>query len=475
MPSELTIVNPPPFPRGEDAIMTPLRPPAHPAPEPYRIRSVERIRLLPREQRLRALADSGHNLFRLRARDVFIDLLTDSGTGSMSDRQWAAVMEADESYAGSESWFRFEAAVREVTGFPEVIPTHQGRAAERLLFEALLRPGDVVLSNALFDTTRANVERLGARGIDLPEPAALDPLDESPLKGGIALDALERALAAEPVRAIVLTATANSLGGHPVPLGNATAAARLAKKKGVPLFIDGARFAENAGLLARRDPSCEGMPAARIALSLFDLADGCLVSAKKNGLAHIGGFIGLRDAALAERVRQGLVVTEGFETYGGLAGRDLDAIAVGLREALDEGFLSARLDQVEAFHAALRAANVPVVCPAGGHAVYVDSGALLPHVPPSRFPGHSVACALYAEGGVRSCEVGALMFPEAEKEPHRQLTRLAIPWRTYTASHLDHVARTLGQIAAQRERLGGYTIVSAPAALRHFRAVLAPA
>lgn len=444
-------------------------------PEPYRIRSVERIRLLPREERLRLLREAGYNLFRVRARDVFIDLLTDSGTGAMSDRQWAALMAADESYASSESWFRFEAAVREVTGFPEVIPTHQGRAAERLLFETILKKDDVVVSNALFDTTRANVERLGAHGIDLPDPAALAPLDESPLKGGVQLDALEKTLVAQPrTRAIVLTATANSLGGHPVPLANVAAAARIARRAGVPLFIDAARFAQNAGLLARRDPACEGWSPAKIARAIFDLADGCLVSAKKDGLGHIGGFLALRDPALAERVRAGLVATEGFTTYGGLAGRDLDAIAIGLREALDETLLAARLDQVAALHAQLRAAGVAVVSPAGGHAVYVDAGRLLPHVPRARFPGHAVACAAYEEGGVRGCEVGSLMFPEPVPD-QLELTRLAIPWRTYTASHLAHVARTLGEIAAGREKLSGYRIVSAPAALRHFRAVLAPA
>lgn len=449
-----------------------------PAPEPYRIRSVERIGLLPREARTVALQRAGFNLFRVAARDVFVDLLTDSGTGAMSDRQWAALMCADESYAGGESYERFRTAVQEVTGFQEVIPTHQGRAAERVLFETLLAPGDVVLSNALFDTTRANIERVRAQGVDLPEPSALDPSDRSPLKGGIELGALERALGGgregrSRIRAVLLTCTANSLGGHPVPLANVQSTAELCRSHGVPLFIDAARFAENAGLLALRDPSCRGLSAAEISRRIFDLSDGCLMSAKKNGLAHIGGFLALRDPVLAEKLRENLIVTEGFETYGGLAGRDLDAIALGLHEALDEELLRFRLAQVEELHQALLSNGVPVLSPAGGHAVFVDAAALLPQVPPALFPGQSVACALYLEGGIRSCEIGSLMFP-GRPSGSPELTRLALPWRTYTASHLDHVARVLIAIAREPERLGGFRIASAPAALRHFRAVLSP-
>lgn len=368
---------------------------------------------------------------------------------------------------------RFREAVREVTGFPEVVPAHQGRAAERVLFETLLRSGDVVASNALFDTTRANVERLGARGLDLSDPAALVPGDDSPLKGGIDLAALGRALESGPIRAVVLTCTANSLGGHPVPLANVEATARLCRAKNVPLFIDAARFAENAGLLARREEGLREAPPSVIARRIFDLADGCLMSAKKDGLAHIGGFLALRDASLADRVRENLIVTEGFETYGGLAGRDLDAIALGLREALEPDLLAFRLGQVERFHARLSAAGVPLVSPAGGHAVYVDAGRLLPHVPPERFPGQAVACALYARAGVRSCEIGSLMFPgRAAGAP--ELTRLAVPWRTYTDSQLDWVAEAAAQLAERRRELTGFRLVSAPPALRHFRAQLAP-
>jgi tryptophanase len=444
-------------------------------PEPFRIRSVEAIHLIAADRRRAALEKAGYNLFRLPAREVFIDLLTDSGTGCMSDVQWASLQCADESYAGSVSFERFQAAVREVTGFSEVIPTHQGRAAERIVCETLLAPGDVVVSNGLFDTTHANVDRVKARGLDLPDPAALRNSDPSPLKGAIDLKGLAHALETERVKMAVLTCTSNSFGGHPVPLANVREASRLCKARGVPLFIDAARFSENAGMLMHRDPDCRGRAPREIAREIFSLADGCMMSAKKNGLAHIGGFIALRDKAVADRLRENLIVTEGFETYGGLAGRDLDAIAIGLKESLDEEMLGQRLGQVERFHAALQAVGIPVVMPAGGHAVYIDAAALFPHLPAEQFPGHVLACALYLEGGVRSCEIGSLMFPPgARPKGSPELTRLAIPWRTYTDSHLEHVAETLGKIFAKRPTLRGMKILSAPAALRHFRAVLAP-
>ncbi len=442
-------------------------------PEPYRIRSVERIHLLPRKARIQALERAGYNPFRLASREVFIDLLTDSGTGAMSDQQWASIHCADESYAGSASYERFAAAVQRVTGYPEVIPTHQGRACERVMMDVFLRPGDLVVSNALFDTTRANVERSGARGLDLPDPAVSKRGDASLFKGGIDLDRLADVLAREPVRLVILTCTSNSTGGHPVPMENARAASELCRTHGVPLFIDGARFAENAALLIRRDPSLEGRTVETLSRELFSYADGCLVSAKKNGLAHIGGFIALRDPALAQKLRENLIVTEGFETYGGLAGRDLDAIAVGLIEAMDGELVGHRVAQSEALHAALRARNVPVMSPAGGHAVYVDGAALFPHIPPEQFPGHAVTCALYAEAGVRTCEIGSLMFP-GRPAGAPELTRLAIPWRTYTAAHLEYVAEALGRVAQNASSVKGLRIVSEPPALRHFRAVLAP-
>jgi tryptophanase len=442
-------------------------------PEPFRIRSVERIHLLPREARRAALARAGYNPFRLLAREVFIDLLTDSGTGSMSDRQWASLHCADESYAGSASYERFVEAVRRVTGYPEVIPTHQGRAAERIMMDVLVRKGDVVVSNALFDTTRANVERAGALGVDLSDEAVSIVGDASPFKGGMDLGRLEQTLRDGPVRLVIMTCTSNSTGGHPVTVQNVRAVSALCRQHGVPMFIDGARFAENAAMLIRRDPALEDRSAEALAREIFDLADGCLVSAKKNGLAHIGGFIALRDPALAQSLRENLIVTEGFETYGGLAGRDLDAIAVGLIEALDDEVLQHRISQAETLHAQLRAFSVPVMSPAGGHAVYVDGAAMLPHVPAEQFPAHAVACALYAEAGVRACEIGSLMFP-GRPAGAPELTRLAIPWRTYTASHLTYVAEALGRIAENARGIGGLRVVSAPPALRHFRAVMAP-
>ena len=444
-------------------------------PEPFRIRSIEAIHLISPERRKAALESAGYNLFRVPAREVFVDLLTDSGTGCMSDAQWASLHCADESYAGSVSFERFQAAVREVTGYPEVIPTHQGRAAERIVCETMLLPGDVVLSNGLFDTTHANVDRVKARGIDLPDPAALRNSDASPLKGAIDLKGLETALEKERVKFVVLTCTSNSFGGHPVPLANVREASRLCHARKVPLFIDAARFAENAGLLMRRDPDCRGRAPREIAREIFSLADGCMMSAKKNGLAHIGGFIALKDKVLADKLRENLIVTEGFETYGGLAGRDLDAIAIGLKEALDEDMLAQRLGQVERFHAALISSGIPVVMPAGGHAVYLDAAALFPHISAEQFPGHALACALYLEGGVRCCEIGSLMFPPgARPKGSPELTRLAIPWRTYTDSHLEHVTESLVAIAARKASVRGMRIVSAPPALRHFRAVLAP-
>lgn len=442
-------------------------------PEPYRIRAVEPIRLTSPEARRSALKRARYNLFRVRAAEVFIDLLTDSGVGAMSVAQWGAALQADESYAGSVSFERFLASVREVTGMAEVLPTHQGRAAERILFETLLSPGAVVLSNGLFDTTRANVERVGARGVDLPDPSALEPSSPGALKGGIDLGRLERALEREPVVLCILTCTSNGLGGHPVPVENVRQAAALCRKRGVRLFIDAARFAENAGLLVRRDPELRGQSARSVAFEIFSHADGCLMSAKKDGLAHIGGFLALRDAELAERLRTNLIVTEGFETYGGLAGRDLDAIALGLREALNDDNLAHRLSQVEAFHAALRIRHVPVVSPPGGHAVYVDAAAFAPHIPPELFPGQAVACALYEAAGVRSCELGTLAFGSRPGFP--ELLRLAIPWRTYTASHLEYVADALGQLLETAPRLRGFRLANDPPSLRHFRAALEPA
>jgi tryptophanase len=448
--------------------------------EPYRIKAVEPIPVTSRPQRERALRDASFNLFRLPSRVVTIDLLTDSGTGAMSARQWASLLEADESYAGAESFWRFLAAVQDVTGFREVIPTHQGRAAERLLFEALLKPGDVVPGNTHFDTTRANIERLGARALDLPVDAARHPLLPHPFKGDLDLPALEQVLSGPArVPCVVVTVTSNSCGGQPVSLANLRAVRQLCDRHGVLLFLDAARFAENAWLVGEREPGAFGKSPRSIAQAMFTEADGCTMSAKKDGLVHIGGFLALRDARLADEVRRSMTVTEGFPTYGGLAGRDLDAMAIGLHEVLDPAYLADRVAQVRGLGDALHAAGIPTVRPPGGHAVYVDGRAFAPHLGPLDLPAHALACELYLHAGIRACEVGQLMKgqpgPDGREAPvDLDLLRLAIPRRVYTCCHLDYVAEALREIHATAERLAPLEIVDQPAALRHFQARLRP-
>jgi len=447
--------------------------------EPYRIKAVEPLPLTTRAEREGALDAAGWNLFRLPARLVTIDLLTDSGVVAMSARQWAALLEADESYAGADSFSRFEAAVREVTGFPEVIPAHQGRAAERLLFEALVRPGDVVPGNTHFDTTRANLERLGARPLDLPVPVALDPSADAPFKGDLALGDLEDLLDARRPPLVLMTLTSNSTGGQPVSLENMEAVHRLCSAHGVPLFIDAARFAENAWLARERDPRLAALSPAAVARAFFDLADGCVMSAKKDGLVNIGGFVALRDRAVAERIRAAMVVTEGFPTYGGLAGRDLDAMAIGLTEVLDPAYLADRIASVRSLADQLDQAGVPLMRPAGGHGVYLDSRAFAPHIDPLALPGQSIACELYLHAGVRTTEVGQLMRgrPQpggTERPVALDLVRLAIPRRVYTCCHLDYVAEAVRDVFGAPERLHPLEIVEQPEALRHFGARLRP-
>jgi tryptophanase len=447
--------------------------------EPYRIKAVEPLPLTTRAERERALDAAGWNLFKLPARMVTIDLLTDSGMVAMSAHQWAALLQADESYAGADSFARFEAAVREVTGFAEVIPTHQGRAAERLLFEALVRPGDVVPGNTHFDTTRANLERLGARPLDLPVPEALDPASEAPFKGDLHVEALEDLLSVRRPPLLLMTLTSNSTGGQPVSLDNMRAVRRLCAAHGVPVLIDAARFAENAWLARERDPRLAALSPAAIARAFFDLADGCVMSAKKDGLVHIGGFIALRERSLAERIRRSMVVTEGFPTYGGLAGRDLDAMAIGLTEVLDPAYLADRIAQVRSLAVHLDEAGVPMMRPAGGHGVYLDSRAFAPHLDPLDLPGQSIACELYLHAGVRTTEVGQLMRgrpqPGGPERPvELDLVRLAIPRRVYTCCHLDYVAEAVGDVYGAPERLQPLEIVEQPDALRHFGARLRP-
>jgi len=441
--------------------------------EPFRIKMVEPIRMSSAAERRRVLEAARFNLFGVRADDVVIDLLTDSGTGAMSAEQWAAMMRGDESYAGARSWFRFEQAARELTGVPHVFPTHQGRAAERILCAVVPLRDRVVLSNGLFDTTRANVEAAGARGIDLPIPGALE--EKRPLAGGIDLSSLAESLASHGRRVafVVMTATNNAAGGQAVSLENLRRASAVCREAGVPIFLDACRFAENAWAIRRDEPSQRGRPLAAIARDMFDACDGFTMSAKKDAIVNIGGILGVRDAALAESIREELVRTEGFPTYGGLAGRDLEAIAQGLHEVLDESYLEYRFAASDYLACALERAGWPVIRPSAAHAVYVDSGAGLPHLSAADFPGQAFACAMYLAGGVRVCEVGDLMFGRGGAR--KQLVRFALPRRVYTQSHVDYVAAVAEDVSGIRARLPAMRIVEEPRALRHFTAALRPA
>jgi tryptophanase len=444
--------------------------------EPFRIKSVEAIKFTTEQERAEALARAGNNVFGLHAEDVLIDLLTDSGTGAMSSAQWGALMQGDESYAGSRSFFRFESVVRDITGFRHIIPTHQGRAAERILFHTLLQPGDVVLNNTHFDTTRANIEVEMAEARDIVIPEGRVPSSLHPFKGNVDLEVLEQTLAeeGERIRLVMATVTNNSGGGQPVSLENIRRVRELCNRYNKPFFLDACRFAENSWFIREREPGQEGRPPIEIAREMFSLADGCTMSAKKDGLANIGGFLAMNDDRLAERCRTLLILTEGFPTYGGLAGYDLEAIARGLEEVLQEDYLRYRIRSIEYLAEKLVAADVPIVRPPGGHAVYIDARALLPHIPPLQYPGVALANALYLEAGIRACEIGTVMFglkPDGTEVPAAMdLVRLAIPRRLYTQSHIDYVAEAIIQVAAKRERINGLRITSAPQVLRHFTA-----
>ena len=448
--------------------------------EPFRIKSVEAVKFTRREEREAALREAGFNVFFLRAEDVLIDLLTDSGTGAMSAAQWGAIMQGDESYAGSRSYFRFRDVVHELTGFRHVIPTHQGRAAERILFHTVLSPGDVVPNNNHFDTTRANVEVEKAEARDLVVPEGRVPSLVHPFKGNVDLAALERTLDTEGDRVplVMVTVTNNAGGGQPVSLENLRGVRALCDRYSKPLFLDACRFAENAYFIKKREDGQSGRTPREIAREMFSLADGCTMSAKKDGLANIGGFLALNDDDWAERCRNLLILTEGFPTYGGLAGYDLEAVARGLEEVVEEAYLRYRIRSIEYLHERLVAAGVPVLQPAGGHAVYLDARALLPHVPPLQYPGIALANALYLEAGIRGVEIGTVMFgrqPDGtEKEAPMDLVRLAVPRRVYTQSHVDFVAEAVIAVAGMKQRLRGYRIARAPSVLRHFTAVFEP-
>ncbi len=448
--------------------------------EPFRIHSVEPLRFLTEEERRTRIREAGFNLFNLHASDVLIDLLTDSGTGAMSRDQWAAVQHGDESYAGSPSWFVFLEAVRELFPFPHVIPTHQGRAAEKILFAALGGPGKVVPNNTHFDTTRANVEYTGAEALDLPIPEGREPSTVHPFKGNMDLAALESLLEerASDVPVVFVTITNNSGGGQPVSLENLRGVRGLCDRFEVPLFLDACRFAENAWFVKSREPGQGERSIPDIVRELASLADGMTMSAKKDPMANIGGWLAMRDDALAEQCRNLLILTEGFPTYGGLAGRDLEAIGQGLRECVDEHYLRYRTRSTEYLGEGLERAGIPIVEPIGGHAVYIDARALLPQIPPLGYPGQSLAVALYQAGGIRSVEIGTVMFgrrPDGTEEPAAMdLVRLAIPRRTYTQSHVDYVIEVAADVASRASELRAYRIVEEPPQLRHFTARFEP-
>jgi tryptophanase len=448
--------------------------------EPFRIKSVESVKFTRREDRVLALREAGFNVFRLRADDVLIDLLTDSGTGAMSAAQWSAVMQADESYAGSRSFYRFEAVVKDITGYTFIIPTHQGRAAERILFHTILQPGQIVPNNNHFDTTRANIEVEQVEALDLVIPEGRVPHLIHPFKGNIDLAALERLLAEQGdlVPLVMVTVTNNSGGGQPVSLENLRGVRRLCDEYKKPFFLDACRFAENAWFIKLREPGQADRTPKAIAQEMFSLADGCTMSAKKDGLANIGGFLAMNSPEWAEAARNLLILTEGFPTYGGLAGYDLEAVARGLEEVVDEDYLRYRIRSTEYLGEKLIAAEVPIIRPPGGHAIYLDARALLPHVPPLQYPGISLANQLYVEAGIRGVEIGTVMFglhPDGTESPGAMdLVRLAIPRRVYTQSHIDYVAEAVIGVAASRSQLRGYRIVSAPKTLRHFTAIFEP-
>ncbi len=441
--------------------------------EPFRIKVVEPIRLTTAQEREQIIRRAHFNLFTVRARDVLIDLLTDSGTSAMSSEQWAGIMRGDESYAGAESFFRLYDRVREITGFEQVLPTHQGRASERILFDLLGGSGKIVPNNNHFDTTRANVEHTGAEAVDLVIDESRDPQKRLPFKGNMdvgKLEALIDRVGADRIPVCMLTITNNSSGGQPVSMENIQSVHDVCKRFGIPFFLDACRFAENAYFIKTREPGMHDRSIRDIVREMFDLADGATISAKKDGLVNIGGLLLFRDENLAQQARNSLILTEGFPTYGGLAGRDLEALAQGLEEILDENYLAYRIRSTEYLGEQLVAAGVPVMEPAGGHAIYIDAKRFCPDIPPCEFPGQSVAVGLYRIGGIRAVEIGSVMFGGEGKLADMELVRLAIPRRVYTQSHIDYVIESVVELYGQRKELGGLRIVEEAPMLRHFTA-----
>lgn len=449
--------------------------------EPFRIRSVEPIRFTSMKEREQLLKEAGYNPFLLKADDVLIDLLTDSGTGAMSSRQWSGMIASDESYAGSSSFYKLESAVQDITGYKHLIPTHQGRAAENIFFTTIADEGDVIPSNTHFDTTRAHVEHAGAEARDLVIAEGHQPESQHPFKGNMDLDKLRQAIqdvGADNIPVIMITVTNNSGGGQPVSMENIKSVSKIAHNHNIPFFIDACRFAENAWFIKTREEGFSGKNPIDIAQEMFSYADGCTMSAKKDGMANIGGFLALNSDELASECRNLEILTEGFPTYGGMAGYDMEAVAQGLYEALDSDYLRYRIRSIAYLGDKLTDAGIPIVQPTGGHAVYLDAKEMLPHIKPTGYPAWSFNNALYLLGGVRGVEIGTVMFGKqpdgSEKPAAMELVRLAFPRRVYTQSHVDYLAEVIISAFRQREQLRGYKIVSAPDVLRHFSARLRP-
>ena len=451
--------------------------------EPFKTKTVEPLGFTTEKEREKALSDAHYNLFNIPSDKILIDLLTDSGTAAMSSEQWAGIMRGDESYAGARSFYTFEKVIKEITGFAEIIPAHQGRAAERILFSIIGGKNKTFISNSHFDTTRANIEATSASAVDIPDKEALDFESSIPFKGNIDLVTLEKMLkekGPKEIPLVILTVTNNSLGGQPVSMKNISETSKLCRKYHVPLFLDAARFAENAYFIKLRELNYNNKSPKEIAKEMFSHTDGCLMSAKKDGLVNIGGFLAMNDSELAKKAREAEILGEGFPTYGGLAGRDLEAIALGLNEALEEEYLQYRIKSVAYLGERLKKVGVPILEPPGGHAIYINAKKFLSHISPEKFPGQALACALYLEGGIRASEIGSLMFGKHKLDngkfipANMELLRLAIPRRVYTQSHMDYVTEVFESLTKKKDKIQGLKLIEASETLSHFTAKLAP-